>query len=211
MKNKLQKLLGVIALAYRFLKNNILFGNTTKYLVGGKFKKPTTHTDLIDINTIDIGNLKTIDDVLDYVNQIGKERFTNGSISDLMALVIFNKPREPNQIGYAERLYQMENCKIIPIDEPEPENPIKQLRFLNREIIVSDISEVSLNYVGDFFNNILIELNEPLTDVDSEILKSMDKLVVVDGKHEYGISLDSCFIGNYKIVLIPDNICYPNY
>ena len=59
MKNKLQKLLGAIALAYRFLKNNILFGNITKYLVGGKFKKPTNNPDLIDINTIDIGNLKT--------------------------------------------------------------------------------------------------------------------------------------------------------
>lgn len=39
MKNKLQKLLGVIALAYRFLKNIIFFGNITKYLVSGQFKK----------------------------------------------------------------------------------------------------------------------------------------------------------------------------
>ena len=83
MENKLQKLLSVIALATRFLKNIIFLGNITKYLVGGKFKKPTNNPDLIDINTIDIRNLKTIDDVLDYVNQIGKERFTNVSIIKL--------------------------------------------------------------------------------------------------------------------------------
>ena len=42
------------------------------------------HQDLIDINTVDISNLKTIDDVLDYVNEVGKERFDNGSIEILL-------------------------------------------------------------------------------------------------------------------------------
>ena len=56
---KLQKLLGVIASAFRYLKNIVFFGNNTKYLVGGKFKKHDNHQDLIDINTIDITNLKT--------------------------------------------------------------------------------------------------------------------------------------------------------
>ena len=80
---KLQKLLGVIASAFKNLKNIVFFGNNTKYPVGGKFKKLDNKQDLIDINTIDITNLKTIDDVLDYVNKVGKERFTNESIEKL--------------------------------------------------------------------------------------------------------------------------------
>ena len=38
---KLQKLLGVIALAFRYLKNIIFFGNNTKYLVGNKLWRKT--------------------------------------------------------------------------------------------------------------------------------------------------------------------------
>ena len=38
-ETKLQKLLGVIALAFKYLKNIVFFGNITKYLVSGQFKK----------------------------------------------------------------------------------------------------------------------------------------------------------------------------
>ena len=87
MKNKLQQALNAIALLFSSLKKLIFKATAISGTVGGKFKKPTNNPDLIDINTIDIGNLKTIDDVLDYVNQVVKDRFTNGSISDLIVLV----------------------------------------------------------------------------------------------------------------------------
>ena len=204
---KLQKLLGVIASAFKYLKNIVFFSNNTKYLVGGKFKKHDNHQDLIDINTIDITNLKTIDDVLDYVNKVGKDRFTNESISDLMALVIFNTPKEPNLIGLDERLkFINETVTIQHVYEPEPENRIKQLKFWNREIIVSDLTDPEYYLIEGVWGNILIELNEPLSYDDEKLFRTRKSCVINNGKFDFVIDYDESFVGINKIVLVTTGV-----
>ena len=71
MKNKLQKLLGVIALAYRFLKNIIFFGNITKYLVSGQFKK-TEKTSRIGDLLYNITYKKNMDELVLVINKLKK-------------------------------------------------------------------------------------------------------------------------------------------
>ena len=143
MKKGIQQTIGVIKNLYVTTKQRLLF------FVSGQFKKPTNNPDLIDINTIDIGNLKT--------TMFCDLKIDSNKLNDIVGDFIFIKEFVK---GNCADKYSIDYFKLFTPEDEYGDNEENQITAIcdyliglhdNGKYLDSDLEEMYGNRINELY------------------------------------------------------------